>query len=484
MSDQTTAGTGVSARVRIVGWIILTTAFALLAVTLTMRSIMVRQATLQANQAVTQELQEFQVFAREGIDPSTGTRFTDMSTLVERYLSLQTLSPGEVVIGIVPGHDVQVADNAGGQGRELSQNHVKIGEIVDHPRVSGIVDTDYGEVRWGKQVVEIGTAGQTERGVVIVATFTQQAIDEAQQQSAVLFAVALGGLLLTAGIAWLVAARILSPIRDMERAAREISADDLTQRLPVRGRDDIAALATTLNTMLDRLERSYASKHHFLAEAQSQLAPPRDRIAALLDQAAAPGVTEGQRFRLAAEARQELALMESKLRDLEVLASIDSPSFVRPRSVAVGDLTRALATRFAADPSSRVVLEGVAEVEATLDAERVTHAVEQLVANAAAQSGPGGTVGIGSAVCADDPTLVDLWVSDTGEQVDAEQARAMFEDLRTSDSGSPEGMGLGLAVVRAVADAHRGSAWIESTPASTKVGLRLPIVSPLRKEPA
>jgi hypothetical protein len=92
------------------------------------------------------------------------------------------------------------------------------------------------------------TSAQDAGGSLIIAEFTAGPHAKVADTVQTVMLVAAGGLLLTAGIEWLVAGAILAPVRTVRRAAAEITEHDLTRRIPVRGRDDIAALATTRST--------------------------------------------------------------------------------------------------------------------------------------------------------------------------------------------------------------------------------------------
>ncbi|UTT40676.1 glycerate kinase [Glutamicibacter mishrai] len=91
-------GSSVSARLRIVGWIVLTTAVALLAATVTMRSIMTALIAEAANVGIAQEIDEFRTFAAEALDPTTAQPFTSMHSLMERYLARQQPMAGEAIL--------------------------------------------------------------------------------------------------------------------------------------------------------------------------------------------------------------------------------------------------------------------------------------------------------------------------------------------------------------------------------------------------
>src|SRR5690606_12204838 len=107
-----------------------------------------------------------------------------------------------------------------------------------------------------------------------------------------------------------------------------------------------------------------------------------------------------------------------------------------------------------------------------LDRNRIADAVRQLIENAVAHTKPGDTIRIGSAVA---DGAASFWVANPGPPLDPERARALLESYRSAE-GSDPGMGLGLAVVKAVAEAHQGTAWVESGDGSgTRFGLSVPL---------
>jgi two-component system OmpR family sensor kinase len=83
------------------------------------------------------------------------------------------------------------------------------------------------------------------------------------------------GALAVAGLAsWLVAGRVLAPIRLVRQTAERIGSSDLTRRIDVAGNDDVAQLARTFNHMLDRLEAAFAAQCRFLDDAGHELRTP------------------------------------------------------------------------------------------------------------------------------------------------------------------------------------------------------------------
>ncbi|MGO2619506.1 MAG: HAMP domain-containing sensor histidine kinase [Glutamicibacter ardleyensis] len=475
-------GSTVSARVRIVGWIVLTTAVALLAVTVTMRSIMSGQVAEAANVGITQEIEEFRTFAAEGLDPQTARPFASMDELLERYLARQQPMAGEAIVGESVGRVLAAQGTSDRTGDTLAQDKILLGQILEDPRTSGIYDTRYGTVRWAKAVAqEAGAANSNGAGGqahLVVAHFIASAQEEADRQAVLLFGVATGGLALTAGIAWLVARQIMRPIRTVRETAASITAHDLSARIPVAGRDDLAQLAQTVNAMLDRVEDSHLAQRHFIAEAREHLNAPQRRLASALEELASEDLPSGQRARLVCGAQAHIEQMGQTLSDLDVLAQSSNPDFVQPKLVSAGEVTAdaaAQASRAGAYPERHFRIEESARVEAWLDPMRIAQSLHQLVRNAVAHTGEGDTIRIGSAVAGDHVTF---WVGNDGPGLDPDRARALLETYRSAqhDGERDLGMGLGLAVVKAIAQAHQGSAWVESGDgAGTRFGFSLPV---------
>lgn len=510
-------GSRVSARWRIVGWIVLTTSIALLAVVVTMRSLLLGQVAQSANEGITQEIEEFRTFAHEGVDPQTAQPFASEAALMQRYLSRQTPATHEAFIA-VSGDQVHYLDNAADDaGERLAADAGELESLLGAEETSGIRDTAQGAVRWGRVDTADGSA-------FLVLQFTDPARGEVDQNVLLLIAVAAGGVLLTALIAWFAAGQILQPVRRIGDAARAVTGYDLSARIPVEGRDDISRAAQSVNDMLDRLEAASERRRHIAVEARRHLSLPLEscrRELAELDTAGA------------ARVRATLSQMQRTLSDLDLLEQAHTPGALRREPTAAALLlvqVRQAAAQSA--PDVHWVLEEVASETVPMDGSAVRAALLQLTRNAAQHTAPGDQVRVfGTVLDGTDPThgplpdaqrrrsavpgpVLRLGITNPGRPLHPEQARAMVEDYRSAArsldtqpscpsgatrtatrsasadeertdgehvDGAPvaaHGMGLGLAVARAVADAHGGSLWVESHPdGRTSVGLDLPLRS-------
>ncbi|MDO5634594.1 MAG: HAMP domain-containing sensor histidine kinase, partial [Micrococcus sp.] len=470
----------ISTRWKIVGWIVLTTAVALLAVTVTTRSVLVTQVAERANASVVQEIDEYRTFAQEGVDPTTAEPFTSMDAMLERYLSRQTPESGETLIGVA-GTDaatasVQFLDNSGGgKGRDLAQDPAQLQRMLDSDTSSGVWDAEEGQLRWGKATV-ISEADPNDVGTLIVAQFTAAELDEVERATLVLFGIALGGLLLTAGIAWLVAGRILKPLRDMREVTAHISAADLSARVSVEGNDEVAFLGHTLNEMLERVQEAQESQQAFTVQARRYLAAPRERVRDAIDVLDNEDTTPEERSAAALQARAGLEFMRRTMDSLGILARQHTPDFVSAEHVKLSDLAARLYTEAVqAHPEQRWELVEHAEGHAWVDPQRITEAIRQLTENAATHSPAGDPIKIGLSEHEENTQrILSVWVANRGEAISRETAEQVFQEFRR-DGDKGTGMGFGLAVVRAVADAHEGSAWVESDPRlGSRFGLDIP----------
>lgn len=468
-----------TARWRIVGWIVLTAALAVLALLLTARSIFLRQVFLDANTAIVQEIREFNAFASEAVDSRTRRPFTSLTALMERYLERQTPDRGEAFIAVTPS-DVLFVDNAGNDaGERLAGDRQRLNALINDPAPSGVVNTPDGELRWGKSTVE----GRGQQGVLLVAQFVQSDINGVRRNMLVLFGVMLAGMLLTASIAWLVAGQILAPVKRFARLSSRVGPLDLGTRLPEDGHDELADLARAINGMLDRLTTAHVEQRHVLSEVLAQMRAQVQALARWREQPASPAALDHLR-----RLTQDLALL------------IDSgqPGFLQPREVRLDTLTHQLAQQLRqAFPERHWQVTEALHGTLSLDPRRVLQGMHHLASNAVEQTRPGETIELGSCLrrLPDGEAMASLWVRNQGLPLSQAQARAIFETPvhppRRADTGTDAGMdadtpgasaaeaprmGMGLAVVKALAHAHGGYAWVESGSArGTVFGIDLPL---------
>lgn len=260
-------------------------------------------------------------------------------------------------------------------------------------------------------------------------------------------------LVVIAGVGALVSTRLLRPLRQMRETAERVSAQSLSERLPVEGRDDVSELAQTMNDMLDRLDDAVDSQRRLLSDVGHELKTPITIVRGYLEvmQPDDPAdVRETQTL-----AVDELDRMGQLVQDLASAASLHGPSPIVRAPVDVADLQRQVVRKADGIEGAEVEAGPSADVVAMLDGNRITQALLQLTQNAVTHGG--GRVVIGSRAQGDD---LELWVRDYGPGVPDDAKQKVFDRFHRGD---PErgGSGLGLNIVQVIARAHGGAVQVK-----------------------
>lgn len=469
---QRPRGTRVPARLQIMAWLVLVMTAGLATVVLLVAEFEYGAIDRRVNSGLEQDVEEFRLLARSGSDPATGQPLRDPYELFRRHLSGQYPDRAEVMLGVV-------ADGTGlrslRQG-DAALSHVELDdrllrEIVGNAEHTGTVDTPGGELRWLRVDVLPPGGGNEPRAWFVSGYFVDVAKADANDTVRTLLLISALALVLAAGVSWVVAGQILAPVNTVRRAAAEITEHDLTRRIPVQGRDDIAALAEQFNAMLDRLENAFSTRRQFLDDAGHELRTPITIIRGHLE---LMGDGPQERAEVVRLCTDELDRMARIVDDLLLLAKAQQPDFLRPQWTSVPELTSDIDAKARAIAPRTWVLESIGEGKAFLDAQRVTQAVLQLAQNAVQHTTDGATIRVGSSV---DERSVSFWVSDTGPGVSPEDAPRIFDRFARGGSGVRDGSGagLGLAIVKAIAEAHHGQARVVSQPGrGATFGIELP----------
>ena len=254
-------------------------------------------------------------------------------------------------------------------------------------------------------------------------------------------------------IAWVTAGRLLKPLRLMNQAARQITESDMSQRIPTHGSDEITAVTVTFNAMLDRLQNAFDGQQEFLKDVSHELRTPITVIQGQLETLAYRPEKQSATIALIAT---ELQQMNRLVNDLLLLTKVERPDFLILKPEDLDWLTEELylkARSLTPDRDWRLEAKGLYPV--TLDRQRFSQAVMNLVQNAVRHTQPGDAIALGSAVEGD---RLRFWVRDTGEGIaPVDQARIFERFTRaTNNNRQFEGAGLGLSIVSAIVEAHGG----------------------------
>jgi signal transduction histidine kinase len=284
---------------------------------------------------------------------------------------------------------------------------------------------------------------------------------------------------------FLVARRALAPVNAIVGSVRNISEEDLSQRLPVRSRrDELGRLATTFNDLLARLETAFAereetlaSQRRFVADAGHELRTPLSSILGYARLLREWGINDPEvaRESLAAIER-EAARMSELVEELLDLARGDEGMPLALEVVDLRELVDAAveAARMAAAGSVEITYEEPPEaVVATVDADRIRQAAGILLDNAVKYTPEGGTVTVTLREAGEN---VGLEVADTGIGIAAEHLPHLFDRFyRVDTARSQSGSGLGLSIAREIAERHGGTVHAASQPGhGSTFTLRLP----------
>ncbi|TFV60455.1 HAMP domain-containing protein [Geodermatophilus sp. DF01-2] len=460
-----------SARTRIIGWVLLLVLLALGIVTFVTWRLLIAATDERMDITLQAEIEEFRRILESNVDPRTGQPFGSVEDVLQTLITYNLARPNEKFLGYVDG-DYRYQSRIEAPVL-LSRDEAftrQVGSVSE--TTWGRYQSGAGEVRY--LAVPVDLVGDPSRGVAVVAYFADQERQAADDVARLMLAVGAATVLLAAGGAWVVAGRILRPVRDVATIAHSITETDLSRRIPVDGRpaDELTDLAVSVNGMLDRLEDGVAAQRRFLDDAGHELRTPITIVRGHLEvvDPADPG-----------DVRETVALVDDELdrmnrivSDLLLLARAEQPRFVRPQPVDVAALTGEVFGKVRRLGERNWVLETAADVDAELDTQRVTQALVALADNAVRYTVPEGRISLGSQLSGGD---LRFWVADTGPGVpEAEQAR-VFERFARGSAGArrSDGAGLGLSVVRAIAVAHGGRAVLDSVQGrGTTVTLVLP----------
>lgn len=272
---------------------------------------------------------------------------------------------------------------------------------------------------------------------------------------------------------WLLAGAALRPVERLRRDASELAAAPQRGRLqvPATG-DELAALAATLNELLERLQRSLARQQEFVADAGHELRTPLAVLRMELDLAGRPGRSREELADAVEHAAGEAARLSDLADAMLFLARADGgAALIRPEPTALapllGSAVRAIRTR--ADLAGvSVLLDLDDELAAEVDPSAVRRAVDNLLANAVEHTPPGRAVLLTARPSLDRHSVV-IDVDDEGTGFPPEFLPRAFERFQRADAARTHasgqlGAGLGLAIVAEVAAAHGGTAGVSNRP--------------------
>lgn len=330
-------------------------------------------------------------------------------------------------------------------------------------------------------------------GAVIVGERTDTLEETVGILEQTLWLASLAGLALAASGGWWIARRALRPVDDVTAAAAAIAADpamrtSLDRRLSVpEAKDELQRLALTFNAMLDQISSTFSAQRQFLADASHELRTPLTAIRGNSEvlgrqlsglPESTPGIVPVREA--AADIQRESERMGRLLEDLLLLARTDSMGPVPGAIRATGpvrldevviDVSRT-AQALAGGQRLHVETQAVATIG---DRDRLAQMILVLVDNALRHTAPGQSITV-SARCDGNESLVT--VADQGAGIAPADLPRIFDRFYRVDASRERqtgGAGLGLAIAKAIAEAHGGAITVESVVGAGSIfSVRLP----------
>jgi signal transduction histidine kinase len=313
------------------------------------------------------------------------------------------------------------------------------------------IDGLHGEWR----VIEAPAQIDGVRSTVIVAHPLTTRTETLRRVSREFLFAAPAALLLAVLAGYGLAAAALRPVEAMRRRAAAVTADK-PARLPVpRARDEIQALAITLNDMLARLQASFEHERRFLSDASHELRTPLALLRAELEFALRRERSRAELEDAVRSAAEETLRLSRLAEDLLFVARADQGKLpVHREHIEVRDVLERVRERFAAATDRDIVVAAGPEIALDADGDRLEQAVGNLVENALVHGH--GSVELSAAV---DDGRVELHVRDRGSGLPGDFADRAFDRFSRADEARGRGgTGLGLAIVESIAQAHDGDA--------------------------
>jgi len=281
-----------------------------------------------------------------------------------------------------------------------------------------------------------------------------------------LYAVALGAMTgLSVLLGWAMAGRVLRPLQRITATAKRVSQDNLDERIALEGpRDELKELADTFDGMLERLSGAFASQRRFVANASHELRTPLTVIRTELDVTLADPHATNADLRAMGETVRDATLATERLIQALLTLARSEGGVIRRDAVDLADCARTAVRQAGAEASARGL-----DMQATLDPAPVRgdrrlleRLVANLVENAVRHNVDGGTVEVRTASAAGRSTVE---VRNDGPAVPPDAVASLLEPFQRLDRGAPgDGVGLGLSIVRSVAEAHGGSVELRARP--------------------
>lgn len=391
---------------------------------------------------------------------------------------LFVLLPGQPPISNHPelfGH--RQAEDGEAQATQTVENREALRLAIPRLGYSVARVPDVGHTRILERAVDLGG-----RQVIAGAGEPLRSVEAAQHSIARAFVLAGLVVLLVALVAsYLAGARVTAPLRRMASVAARVDSGDLEPRMqdPAGAGEEVRVLAESFNHMLDRLTVAFQGQRDFMADASHELRTPLTVIRGQLEVLAAAEHPDPQEvLRVERVVQAEVTRMSRLVDDLLLLTAAEGSDFLRREPIELSSFVTELWDGLSLTAHRRFELGPVPAGILQADPDRLAQAVRNLGRNAIDHTVEG-TGLVRLEVFAIPGNRLTFAVIDDGPGIPPAQRERVFERLYRVDpsrSRGAGGAGLGLSIVRAIAEAHGGRVRISSGPGDR--GARVEIVLP------
>jgi len=273
-------------------------------------------------------------------------------------------------------------------------------------------------------------------------------------------------IVMSAGIGWFMARRALAGVGAVTRTARNISAGRLEDRVPVPGKgDEIDQLANTFNAMLDRIEKLVSSIKEISVNMAHDLKSPITAMRGAAEIALTTGKSRAGLERMGADTIEACDRLLNMINTMLAISKTEAGVVeMQTRDIDIDEIIQDACELFdplAMDRSIDLRCEAVAGTRIKGDISMIQRMIANLMDNAIKYTPPGGRVDV--ATRSDTDSGVVITIKDTGTGISSDDLLHIFDRFfRCDPSRSTSGSGLGLSLVKAVAEAHNGHVKVSS----------------------
>ena len=431
---------------------------------------------VQLKSEIDQDISGDTIQLLQSVDTLSGQSPARITSAAARYIRAQPYNATSTLLFVLmPGgqhvsnHPELFGGGAPDEGETGAEQAVENVEgrklLVPHLGYSTARVPDVGRARIFEKRADLGKVQ-----IIAGAGEPLALVERAQHGVARAFVLAGAVVLLLALLAsYLAGARVSAPLRRMAQVATRVDAGDLGPRMEIAGdrRDEVRVLADAFNRMLDRLSEAFASQREFVADASHELRTPLTVIRGQLEVLAAqehPSSAEVMRVEQLVQA--EITRVSRLVDDLLVLAQAERTDFLRAETIDVRPFVTELWDGMSLTADRKFELGTIADGSLQADPDRLAQALRNLARNAIEHTDEhDGLVRLD--VTRLTPDRIRFVVLDDGPGIPKDERERVFERFHRTDSGrtrtSSAGAGLGLAIVRAIAEAHRGTVRVKGT---------------------